>query len=437
MVDDIERRTMRRVMWRLIPFMGLCFTISWLDRTNLAFAGLQMNAQLGFSATVFGTGAGVFFLGYIICEVPSNILLSRVGARLWIARIMITWGLVAVATAFITGPRSFYLCRFLLGAAEGGFYPGAIYFFSLWTPNRYRARIYGRFGSFGAVALVIAGPLASQLLSLDQTAHLAGWQWLFLLEGLPALLLGIVCLFYLRDNPASVKWLPTDEREWLIKTLESDTRSNVDLDASALKVLIDSRVIILAMCWFAIGLGLYSISLWLPLILKEFRLATTTIGYLTVLPGLAGMLGLLLWPWHADRTRDRRWHLVIAGVLASAGLLIAAWQPNSLLIVMTGMCVTYFGCSSSFPLLVTWPTSALTGTAAASATAMITAVGTSSGYFGSQLVGILRDYTGDFRSAVAVISALVFICPIVLSLHGRFLNESQKHVHRDAVKDAS
>jgi len=434
MTEEIERTTLKRVMWRLIPFMGACFMINWLDRTNVAFAALTMNKDLGLTATTFGAGAGIFFWGFVLFEVPSNLALAKLGGRVWIARIMITWGLFAAAMALVQGEYSFYAVRFLLGAAEGGFYPGSVYFFSQWVPRSYRGRVYGWFGACGSVASVISGPLAGYILQMNGVLGMTGWQWLFILEGLPAAILGIACIFYLQDRPSQANWLTDEQRAWLVGALSAEKAEDAGQPrVTVLKAMSDPRVLTLAVCYFFFGFGLYGVGLWLPLVIKEFGFTNVQIGYLSALPAICGICWMSFRSWHSDRKNERRWHLVVTGLIGTCGLMLVAWQSWNIYLVMLGFCMTSLGIYVTFPIMLTWPTAALSGSAAAAATAVITSLGTSNGYFGAQMIGIFRDMTGDFRLAMLLTACGVAIAPLVVAIFGGYLNSTRYSQSKNTV----
>ena len=432
---DMEQKTVARVLWRFIPFLGLCFMINWLDRTNVAFAGFTMNKELGFSATVFGAGAGIFFLGYVLFEVPSGLALARFGARLWIARIMVTWGLIATGMAWVSGEYSYYIARFMLGAAEGGFYPGVIYFISQWIPYGRRAGAYGLLGIFASLALAIAGPLASWILQLDGLLGLSGWRWLFILEGVPAVVVGCICFFYLTDSPKDAHWLSVEERAWLTQKLAAERESYGSHHKISLwQGLSDRRVLMLSLVWFSFGLALYGVGLWTPLIIKDFGVSNANAGYLTAIPGICGIVSVLFWPRNSDRKKERRWHLVVMGIGTVSGLLLAAMLHGNPLAVMVGLCFASLCSYGSYAIIMTWPTAAMSGATSAGATALIAALGTTSGYFGPQLIGILRDLTGNFQSAMAYMACGVLVAPLLLILFGRFMNITETKAKLDSSR---
>jgi len=334
----------RKVRARLIPFLFLLYIVAYLDRINVGFAALQMNAALGFSARTFGFGAGIFFLSYVAFEIPSNIVLARIGARVWIARIMITWGVISSATMSVRSAGAFYAARFLLGAAEAGFLPGIIFYLTRWFPARERARTIAAFMSATLVAGVVGGPLSGALLSLDGAGGLAGWQWLFLLEGLPAIVLGIVVLAMLPETPAEAPWLTPAERQ----VLEAAVREDVDAAAGTRPAVAapfrDARVWRLAIVYFTIPVALYAIGFWLPQIVKTAsRRGDFAVGVLTAIPYFVAAIGMVIAGRHSDRTGERRWHVAIAAVVggaafaASAGLRSVAPSLLVLSMAMLGL----------------------------------------------------------------------------------------------------
>ena len=317
MVSEIERRTLRKISWRIVPFIMLLYFISYIDRVNIGFASLTMNTDLGFSSAVFGFGAGIFFLGYFLFEVPSNVILEKVGARLWIARVMITWGIISAIFAFIKGETSFLILRFLLGVAEAGFFPGIILYLSYWFPVQRRAQVVSFFMAAAPISTVLGSPLSGALLGMDGIAGLKGWQpllgmdgiaglkgwqWMFLLEAIPAILLGFVVLFYLTDRPEQASWLADDEREWLVDTMNAEhAAKGAKAHHSIWQGLADMRVLALSLIYFGTSAGLYTLGIWAPQIIKQFGLSTMQVGLLNTIPPTAAIFAMILGP--AIRTR--------------------------------------------------------------------------------------------------------------------------------------
>src|SRR5256886_13024319 len=307
--DELSIATLRKVTWRLIPFLFLLYIVAWLDRVNVGFAALEMNADLGFSSATFGLGSGIFFLGYCLFEIPSNIILERVGARLWIARIMVTWGLISAGLMLVCTPPLFYVLRFLLGVAEAGFFPGVIYYLSLWYPAAQRARATAAFMTAVPVTGLIGGPLSGALLELDGLHGLAGWQWLFLVEGLPAVILGTSVLFYLKDRPETTSWLAPPERDWLVETLAAEQRACLPRPDIRM-ALIDATVWKLGVIFLLVAAGFYGYSFWAPLVIKSLTgLGNFKLGLVIAAISAVTILAMILNSYHSDRTGERALHL--------------------------------------------------------------------------------------------------------------------------------
>lgn len=323
--EGTGRTALRKATVRLIPFLFVLYIVSFLDRVNVSFAALQMNEDLGFSDAVYGLGAGIFFIGYFLFEVPSNLILERVGARVWIARIMITWGIISTAMFLVTGPVSFYLLRFLLGVAEAGFFPGIILYLTYWFPARERAKAVALFMTAVAIAGVIGGPLSGALLSLDEVVFgLSGWQFLFIAEGFPAILLGLAVLAFLPDRPSEARWLTDEERRWLEDSLSREEQLKTTHGTHTLRqAFVDGRLWLLCGVYFGTVTSLYGISFWLPTIIEEFsNLNEFLVGLLSAFPYLAAAIGMVVFAWHSDRTGERRWHVAIPAGLAALGLAL-------------------------------------------------------------------------------------------------------------------
>ncbi|HEX4768869.1 MAG TPA: MFS transporter [Lichenihabitans sp.] len=413
-MDGIEKRTMDKVSWRLVPFLMLCYFVAYLDRVNVGFAGNGMRQDLGLSAAAFGGAAGIFFIAYFFFEVPSNMALDRFGARLWIARIMFTWGLVSGAQAFVVGEKSFYLVRLLLGVAEAGFFPGIIFFLTLWFPSVYRARIIGLFMFAIPISTVIGAPISGFVLNLEGVFGLHGWQWMFLIEAVPALLLSFVTFFYLTDRPLEAHWLDQPERQWLQGLLDAERRNRERfVKLSWLKAVVDKRVVALGFVYMGCNIPQYGLSFFLPQLIKEFGgLSNVEIGFITALPYAVGALGMILWSRNSDRTRERTWHTVIPLVAIVIGLVLAALSPTSTL-KMASLCIAGFGFFAVLPVFWTLPTALLSGASAAAGIAAVNSIGNLGGYFGPQVFGWLKDTTGSefaslmFLAACAVVGIVI------------------------------
>ncbi len=410
----LGERTLRRVRWRLLPFLGLLYIVSYLDRVNVSFAKLTMNAAIGIDDATYAFGAGIFFIGYFLFEVPSNLILERVGARRWIARIMITWGLVSAATAFITGATSFVAMRFLLGVAEAGFFPGILLYLTYWFPSRERARVVGLFMTALPLSGLIGSPLSATLMGI-QAFGLMGWQWLFILEGLPAVLLGAVCLVALPDGPRNAGWLSGDERQWLVSTLTAEreavaTSGHVTLRAA----IVQPRVWALALAYFGVVLALYGFNFWLPSLISAHGVRLQYTGWIAALPFLCGAPFMVWWGRRSDRLGERRGHLIAVAVLGFAGFT-AASAFQSLPGQIVCICIAAMGVYASFPILWTFPTTFLAGTAAAAGLAVINSFGNLAGYLGPQVVAWLTGASGDYRRALLALG-LSMLTPAVVVL---------------------
>jgi ACS family tartrate transporter-like MFS transporter len=412
---DFQRRTILKVSWRLLPLIVVSYLVAYIDRTNVAFAALTMNKDVGLSAFVYGLGAGIFFVGYALFEVPSNMVLERVGARRWIARIMLTWGIISGLMALTVGPASFLTLRFLLGVAEAGFFPGIIYYLSCWFPAAYRARVISTLFIAVPVSNAVASVISGAILEMDGILGLHGWQWVFILEAIPAVLLAFVVLKYMTDRPGEAQWLERDEREWLEKTLH-DERMRVETAGrlSVLQALTDRRVLALSMIYLFSVTASYGIVFFLPQIIKALGHSNVMTGMLTAIPYTIGVIGLLLWGHSSDRRNERRWHLFVALSVSAAGFAGVAWLLGSYW-ALAAMSVVAVGIYGSRPSFWPMPSMFLTGAAAAGGIALINSIGNLGGYVGPFIVGWIKDATGSFEMALyflalcsAISAALTF-----------------------------
>lgn len=409
--DDREQRLLSVVRWRLLPFMFVLYIVSYIDRVNVGFASLQMNRDLGLSASVYGLGAGIFFIGYFLFEVPSNLLLERFGARPWIARIMVTWGVISTAMMFTDGVTSFYVLRFLLGVAEAGFFPGMILYLTYWFPERERAKTVALFMTANALAGVIGGPLSGALLTMDGAAGLSGWQWLFLLEGLPAVLLGGVVLLYLPNGPRDARWLAPADRVWLAERREAERAGGGHV--SAWSVLTSGPVWHFSLLYFAVVVALYSVSFWLPQILKRLSgQSDLVVGLLSSLPYVIAAVGMVVVGRHSDATGERRWHVAAPALVAAAGLMLSALVASPVL-AFAGVCLAALGIWGSLGPFWALPTAWLRGSAAAAGIAWINSVGNLGGFVGPYGVGYLRDATGNFAIALGGLAGMLVIAAVL------------------------
>ncbi|MGA2041933.1 MAG: MFS transporter [Roseiarcus sp.] len=410
---------MRRVTLRLIPFLLGCYFISFLDRINLSFAAPDMNADLGLTKGLYGLGYGLFFVTYSLLEVPSNLMLHRHGARRWIARIMLTWGVCAVGMAFVVGPYSFFAMRLLLGAAEAGFFPGVLFFLMLWFPSAYRSRIVGLFMAGVAISGLIGAPLSGEILSLNGWLGLRGWQWLFILEGAPAILLAPICLFYLQDGPAQANWLRRDERDRLASVLEGERREReARLGPSVSQALANPRVLFLAAIYFTNVCLLNSVQSFLPLILKGFGMSRMEAGFVAAIPSLFALVAVILWGRRSDRRAERYGHAALANLVAGLALLAAALlpDPTSRIVAVTIAFSATLAFTAPFWAI---PASFLSGAAAAGGIAAISALGVIGAFVAPSIIGFLGDWTGDVRAGFGLFGTLAAAGAVALHLVGR------------------
>ena len=414
-MSELEQRTMAKVSGRLVPFLMLCYFIAYLDRVNVGFAGLTMRKDLGLSNAAFGLASGIFFLTYFVFEVPSNLFLHKFGAGKWIARIMLTWGLVSGANAFVSGENSFYLVRLLLGAAEAGFFPGIIFYLTLWFPGVYRARVVAWFMAAIPASSVIGAPVSSLVLYLDGAAGLKGWQWLFILEAVPALILSVVVFFYLTDRPADAKWLAADERRWLTDRLDAEERQRLSAEhISVGKALLDWRVLTLALVYFGGVATNYGIAFWLPQIIQGFGgLTKFQIGLVTAIPYLIGAITMVLWGRRSDRKMERKLHVAIPLVVAAIGIGGAGLVSDPV-VKMTLLSIAGFGVFANLPVFWTLPAAFLSGASAAAGIAIINALGNLAGFAGPYAMGYIRDKTGSFGGGLLLIAALALVGAIAV-----------------------
>ncbi|AWI87962.1 MFS transporter [Methylobacterium sp. DM1] len=416
---SLERATMRKVAWRLVPFICLLYFIAFIDRVNIGFAALTMNKDLGFSSAVFGFGAGIFFFGYFLFEVPSNIILDKVGARIWIARVMITWGIISGAFAFVQGEYSFYTLRFLLGAAEAGFFPGIILYLSYWFPTRYRAGVVSLFMAAAPISVVLGSPISSALLGMEGVLGLHGWQWMFLIEAVPAVVLGVVVLFYMTDRPEKARWLSDEQRAWLVAEMnEEHARKQVSAKHGILAGMADPRVLALALIYFGTSAGLYTLGIWAPQIIKSFGLSTMAVGFLNGVPPTIAIIAMILWARHSDRTGERTWHVVIACLVASVGLMLAG-GASSAVAVIAALSLVNVGISAAKPPLWAMPTMFLSGSAAAVGIATINSIGNLGGFVGPWAIGWIKDRTGSFTGGLIFVAGLLILSAVVTLIVAR------------------
>jgi ACS family tartrate transporter-like MFS transporter len=405
----VEPRTMRRVSLRLLPLLFVCYVAAYLDRANVSFAALQMNRELHFSAAVYGFGASVFYVGYAVLEVPSNLVLARIGARRWIARIMITWGVVAAAMMFVRTPLSFYVLRFLLGVAEAGFFPGVVYYLSEWFPANRRARAVSRFMLGIPIAGIVSGLVSGPLLGLEGRWSLAGWQWLFVIEALPSVVLGFVVLAMLTDRPADARWLADDERAWLVQRIEVERAACPSHGrVSFVRALNSARVWRLGLIWAGYYLAAIAYSSWAPQLIKPlFGWSAARVGVVVALISAATMITIVLNGMHSDRSGERRAHVAVPMLItAAAWLTIAAHlSPVITFVALAGTAVASNAIYGPFWCL---PAAMLTGEAAAAGFALINAIGSVGAFLGPNIVGVARQWTSDGRAGFLLLACIAF-----------------------------
>ena len=414
-----QDRVLSKVLWRIVPFLLLCYISAYLDRVNVGVAGLTMNRDLGLSPAQFGWSAGLFFFGYFLAEVPSNLALQAVGARKWIARILISWGLLSACTAFVVGPVSFGAMRFLLGLGEAGFTPGVFLYFTYWFPARARGRATAAFLLGIPIANIIGAPLSSSLLALEGVAGLHGWQWLLILEGIPATILGFVCLFTLTDRPEQAKWLTPTERAWLTETLARERQQIAAKHASSLKdAFTNWRVMVCAGVNFCAIIGSVGLGLWMPQILRGFGFGVVTVGFLAAIPYACGAIAMMLWARRSDAGGERSWYVAAGLLVGAVSLVIAGLATSSALVSIVALCGAVVGImcyqSTFWPI----PSSFLTGSAAAGGLALIVSIGNLGGFVGPFLIGAVRESTGSFAWALIAVAAFLILGAILIRVVG-------------------
>jgi len=424
-----------KVAKRILPILMLCYLAAFLDRVNIGFAALTMNKDLGFSASAFGFGAGIFFLGYVLCELPSNLMLARVGARLWIARILVTWGILSAATAFVWNPASFYIVRVLLGAAEAGFFPGMIFYMTLWFPREYRGRMFSSFNVAVPFASILGAPFSGLVLEyFNGAAGLAGWQWMFLIEGLPAIIMGVVVFLALPDSPNTAAFLSKDERRWLTRRLDSERDAQESVERFSVgRALIDPRVLL--MCLIAVGLviGTTGIAIWMPQFIKQFGLSNIQTSFVAAIPPIFMAVAMILVGRHSDKTGERVWHTAGPFFASAVGFLIAAFASNPA-VGLVGLTIGAAGIGGASPTIWIFPSTLLTGTAAAAGLALINSVGSTGGFFGPTIIGWVRDTTGGFAGALLFLAAVMAITAIVIFVLGYAMRDMMRAKSAGLIK---
>jgi len=419
----IEKRVYRKVFWRIVPFLMLCYVVAYLDRVNVGFAKLQMSQDLGFSEAVFGLGAGIFFVGYFLFEVPSNIILHRVGARVWIARIMITWGIVSAAFMFVPSAPWFYALRFLLGLAEAGFYPGIILYLTTWYPSHRRAKIIAVFMAAIPVSGIFGNPLSGWIMDAFHETHgLAGWQWMFLIEAVPAVLIGVAVLLVLDNSVREAKWLTEEEKAVIEREIAADAKGK-DSPASLGAVFRDGRVWLSCFIYFAFVSGQYGLTFWMPTLVKATGVTgNLNIGLISAIPFLCAVVAMILFGQSADRRRERRWHLVIPAVMGAIGFVVAATATDTA-VAIAFLSLAAAGVLTCAPLFWSLPTAFLHGAAAAAGIAMINSIGNLAGFVSPYAIGLLKDLTGSTEFGMYMLAVMLVLgAAAVLTTPAKLVN---------------
>lgn len=419
-----EDAVYRKVTWRLIPFLFICYVCAMVDRINVGFAKLQMSSDLGFSETAYGMGAGIFFIGYFFFEVPSNLLLQRFGARVWIMRIMVMWGLISMTMSMVGSELWFYIARFLLGVAEAGFFPGVILYLTYWYTQKHRVRMVAGFMTAIAVTGVVGGPVSGWIMeSLAGYRGLAGWQWLFILEGFPAVLVGLLVLVFLDNGPQEARWLTPEEKSIVLKRLEEEQEEkNRRHTSKTLGDAVKSPLVwVLSAVYFGAVMGLYGMSFWLPQIVRDMGVQSTRdIGLITAIPWAAAAIGMVFMGRHSDATQERRWHVAMAAFVASVGFMASALFSGSAILSLLALTVSAIGVMSVLSTFWALPTAVLSGTAAAAGLALINSFGNLAGHVSPSVVGYIKDLTGELTGGLWVLAAsLMLSCLLVLWLTGK------------------
>lgn len=431
MADDVQEpplvdAAVRRAMWRLLPFLGLCYLLNYVDRVNVGFAALRMNPDLGLSAAAYGLGAGLFFLGYFFFEVPSNVVLHRVGARLWIARIMVTWGVVASATAFVTNEIGFYAVRFLLGVAEAGFFPGIILYLTYWFPRARRARVVALFFLAVPLSTVLGAPLSTWLIENGDgvLGFEQGWRFMFFAEGVPAVLVGLLVLVLLPDRPTKARWLEPDAARALEARITAEDAAQVPETTGMRDALRDGRVVALSVVYFGVVFGLYVLAFFLPQVVSDLQeqfgveFSLVQIGLITAVPYAVASVVMVLNARHSDATRERTLHVAVPALVGAAGVAVALFLDSPYLVI-AAMCVCASGVFAAIPVIWQIPPTFLTGVGAAAGIALINSFGNLSGFVGPYLTGWLQGVTGDFRAGMFVVAGFMVLAAVVVLVVGR------------------
>ncbi|TKC81262.1 MFS transporter [Trinickia terrae] len=411
-------RTYKKVFWRIVPFLMLCYVVAYLDRVNVGFAKLQMSQDLAFSETVFGLGAGIFFIGYFLFELPSNILMHKLGARIWIARIMITWGILSGLFAFVQTPTQFYVLRFLLGLAEAGFYPGVILYLTYWFPSHRRAKIIAVFMSAIPVSGIFGNPLSGWIMqSFHQNGGFDGWQWMFMIEAVPAVLIGIATILYLDNGIKSAKWLDAEEKRLLADEIAAQPQEREQQPHSLSAVFKDPRTWWMSLIYFSFVTGQYGLTFWMPTLVKSTGVSgALNIGLLSAIPFACAIVAMNLFGYSADKRRERRWHLIVPALLGAVGFAVAASASHNTVVSLVFLSLAAAGVLTCAPLFWSLPTAFLSGAAAAAGIAIINSIGNLAGFASPYMIGYLKDLTQSTQAGMYVLSAMLVIGAIAVWL---------------------
>ena len=418
MID--EKQLISKITWRIMPFLGILYLIAYIDRQNVSYAKLQMVGDLGMSEYAYGLGASLFFIGYFIFEVPSNLLLDRFGASRWFARILISWGAVTVALAYTQNATMFYILRFLLGACEAGFFPGVLYLLTLWYPSAYRGRMVGLFMIFSAFANAIGAPLGGVLLDLNGLYGIAGWQWVFLVTGVPAILAGFITLFYLPDLPSKAPFLDDTEKKWLKDRLAVENSGMEQSAADGFKALINPRVLLMALCYIGFPLAAYGLSYWLPTIVKNFGVSNTTNGFLNIIPWLLVAIALYAVPAAADKAESKTPYIVIPALIGAVSLVLSAVIPDHTL-QFVFLSIAAAGIFAGQPVFWSLPSRFLQGAGAAAGLAAINSVGNLGGFIAQNVVPWIKDSTGSTIAPMFFLAACLLVAALLVLVVGRMV----------------
>lgn len=410
---DLERTTLRKITWRIVPYVMVVYFVGFFDRINIGFAALTMNQDLGFSDAVFGLGAGLFFLGYFIADIPSNLILQKVGPRIWLTRILLSWAVITTFMVYIETATGFYIVRFLLGVAEAGSFSGIILYLTTWFPVKRRAQVIALFMAAAPISAMLGSPLAGAVMSMHGAFGLKGWQLMFLICTVLAGILGIFTFFYVNDRPEKNRWLTVDETKWLVDTLAKEKEGkSAQIKTSIWKGLTDIRVLALAIVYFGTSAGLYSLNIWSPQFIKSFGLSTLQVGFINAIPPALAAISMVLWARHSDKTNERAWHVIGACILASIGFIIAG-TASALVLAIFALIIANIGISSCKPPLWSIPSLFLSGPAIAAGLAAINAIGNLGGFAGPAIIGWLKQSSGGFSTALYCVAGMLLISAIL------------------------